>query len=278
VGEEKVTVYYYGVRAQWWRNPQMAADVGARFLRMVDAMKQLDPATNNWQCLDFVALKCSPLADVRPNIAAFVERNVRQYDEDPPPPECGYRLHANSAVITRDHATSDTVGFDVTAGSHWGNSVEFEVGAISIPADLALVTYPIFRGALEAVVANWPCASASAYAVDLSTPDPGSEPKSQADLDRIFNEPYAPAPVKFLRWIGYLSAPCAAGFVPPSELISERTPGGGLILSATRDRLDPANREHLRRALMLSEIMRDRGGLEEQYAGKPGPAPRVGPY
>ncbi len=54
--------------------------------------------------------------------------------------------------------------------------------------------------------------------------------------------------------------PLAAGLTPPRGLASERPPGGGLILSAARERLDPFNSEHLHRAGLLEAIMNDRIG------------------
>jgi len=81
-------------------------------------------------------------------------------------------------------------------------------------------------------------------------------------------------------WIAYLSAPLAAGLTAPSDLYPERTPGGGLILAAVKDRIDPTNPDHLRRSIRLRDIM------AKQIAGSADRAgfsfhdfpPRVGPY
>jgi hypothetical protein len=37
------------------------------------------------------------------------------------------------------------------------------------------------------------------------------------------------------------------------EILTEPTPDGGLLMSATTDRLDPMNPEHVRRARILAE-------------------------
>ncbi len=47
--------------------------------------------------------------------------------------------------------------------------------------------------------------------------------------------------------------------VPP-EIVTERTPDGGLLMSAVEERLDPTNPEHLRRARILAETMVSRTG------------------
>lgn len=39
------------------------------------------------------------------------------------------------------------------------------------------------------------------------------------------------------------------------EILTERTPDGGLLMSATTDRLDPTNPEHIRRARILAETL-----------------------
>jgi len=81
-------------------------------------------------------------------------------------------------------------------------------------------------------------------------------------------------------WIAYLSAPLAAGLTPPPDLFPEQTPGGGLILSAVKDQIDPTNPDHVRRSKILGEIMTKqaaRPGL--RGAIYPGDfPPRVGPY
>jgi hypothetical protein len=61
-------------------------------------------------------------------------------------------------------------------------------------------------------------------------------------------------------WIAYLSASLASGLQLPPEIRAERTPGGGLLMSGTEERLDPTNPEHLRRACILAEIMIARAG------------------
>jgi hypothetical protein len=39
------------------------------------------------------------------------------------------------------------------------------------------------------------------------------------------------------------------------EIQSERTPDGGVLISACDDRLDPANPEHVRRSRIIAETM-----------------------
>jgi hypothetical protein len=46
----------------------------------------------------------------------------------------------------------------------------------------------------------------------------------------------------------------------PAEIHGERTPDDGLLMTATEERLDPTNPEHLRRARILVETMIRRAG------------------
>ena len=56
-------------------------------------------------------------------------------------------------------------------------------------------------------------------------------------------------------WIAYLSTSLASGLRLPVEIRTERTPDGGLLLTATEERLDPTNSEHLARARIIAETM-----------------------
>jgi hypothetical protein len=61
-------------------------------------------------------------------------------------------------------------------------------------------------------------------------------------------------------WVSYLSAERAASLPPLPELITERTADGGLLMSATTERFDPANVEHMRRSRQMAQIMIAHGG------------------
>ncbi|HEX8828991.1 MAG TPA: hypothetical protein VF778_12855, partial [Xanthobacteraceae bacterium] len=102
-----------------------------------------------------------------------------------------------------------------------------------------------FRAALLATNVSWPpvwaCAYASKMDYEKSPLFPGAE---------LF-----PFSAFHIPWLGYLSAPLAAGLELPAEILTERTPDGGLLMSATEERLDPTVPEHWRRARVIAEIM-----------------------
>jgi hypothetical protein len=116
--------------------------------------------------------------------------------------------------------------------------------------DPALVTYPLFKAALLTINAIWPAsyAYASAYRLDYDTAPlfPGAE---------LF-----PSSSFHIPWLGYLSAPLASGLELPPEILIERTPDGGLFMTATEERLDPTVPEDWRRTRMIAETMVARTG------------------
>jgi hypothetical protein len=121
-----------------------------------------------------------------------------------------------------------------------------EVGDPLAPTDPAIVNYPLFRNALIAITTVWQPAWSYAYAFRL-------------DYDKTPIVPGAPV-IRYnpfhLPWIGYLSPAVATGLVvPPADVHTEHAPGGGLLLSATQERFDPTNLDHLRRACVLAETM-----------------------
>jgi hypothetical protein len=68
-------------------------------------------------------------------------------------------------------------------------------------------------------------------------------------------DPTFPRSIFHVPWIAYLSAERAAGATLAREILTERTPDGGLLMTATEERLDPTNPEHARRARILAESM-----------------------
>lgn len=114
-----------------------------------------------------------------------------------------------------------------------------------LPPVPAIVTYPVFRETLLTINAFkqqlWACVQAFG-----------------GDYDRVPH--YAGAALfpysRFhVPWIGYLGPSLVREAVSPPEIWTERALDGGLLISATSDRLDPADPEHLRRGLIVAETM-----------------------
>jgi hypothetical protein len=124
----------------------------------------------------------------------------------------------------------------------------------------------MFKAALLAINAIWPSAWACAYAFrseSTRVPEvdaPGVVSYSLVDVPMIPSEPTFPRSLFHVAWFAYLSPELAAGLKLVPEILAERTPDGGLLMSAATERLDPLNSEHRRRARVLVETMIARTG------------------
>lgn len=202
-------------------------------------------------------MKGIPLDEARSRIADLIEKNVTLGDQREPLPEYGYSAVASSGKFRGPRY----ITLRIKAGGKFDSDTWLEFGDYDAPLDLGIVTYSVFKDALLATNANWQAPWACAYAFHVDYND----------------EPLAPgAPLfpysKFhITWIGYLSASLAKDLQLPPEILTERTPDGGVLMSAVAERLDPANLEHLRRARILVETMVKHTG----YKFGPNPQPVI---
>jgi hypothetical protein len=221
--------FQYSIRADLPAHTDNPASLGARFLDTLDALGRIDPSIfDDWQIVDLPAVESFPLADARPRIAAIGD-NVKRDDEDEPDPHRGY----TAIAFTGEGSGSRTVGVDVTAGGIAEGTAFLRTGGYKVAPDPAILTYPLFRAALLTINTFWSPAWACAHVFKMR-----------------FHIP----------WIAYVSAPLASRLQLPAEIATERTPDGGLLMTATNEPLDPTNPEHLRRARILAEIMIARAG------------------
>jgi hypothetical protein len=161
-------------------------------------------------------------------------------------------------AFTKMDDRSRVIHLWINGGGKYGAQVWLQTGARKFPVDLSIVTFPIFKAALLALVVNWPlpwmCAHAfrSNYAMVPVHGGAGYKLESRPMLPQ---EPTFPRSAFEIPWIGYLSAGLAAGVKLTPEIKTERTTDGGLLMIATEDRLDPDNPAHLRRARIIAETM-----------------------
>lgn len=201
------------------------------------------------------------LEAARPRIAAIVDKNVSRDDLREPDPTYGYSLVADAGPADK----SRHMKLWIKAGGRVSGSASLKTGDYKVLPDPALVTYPLFKAALLAINAIWPAsyayASANRIGYDTAPLFPGAE---------LF-----PSSGFHIPWLGYLSGPLASGLELPPEILTERTPDGGLLMSATEDRLDPTVPEHWRRARMIAEIMiaRNPYSKPKQPMGGPNASP-----
>jgi len=240
---------HYCVRSSLPAGPEKPAAIGAKFIKTLDGLSGIDQQIlADWEIMDYPAVRSVPLATARSCIATMIEENVMRDQLRQPLPDEGYTAGAltNAASDTRRMHLTINVGGEKNKGD-----TSLELGDLyDSPPDLSIVTYPVFKAALLAINAIWPpsFAWASAY-------------KSDYWMTPLFpGAPLFPFSRFHITWLGYLSAPLADGVQLPSEIKSERTPDGGLLMTAAEERLDPGNPEHWRHARILAEIMVNRTG------------------
>jgi hypothetical protein len=255
--------FTYSIRFSVPKNPQSPASIGAKFVDTLDALSRIDPTIfTNWAIMDFPAMAALPLESSRSQIAAIIERNVERDDWDDPEPAGGYTANG----FTADVAESRSIDLRIKAGGKDMGEINLETGDYKVYPDPAIVTYKMFKAALLAINAIWPSAWACAYAFrseSTRVPEvdaPGVVSYSLVDVPMIPSEPTFPRSLFHVAWFAYLSPELAAGLKLVPEILAERTPDGGLLMSAATERLDPLNSEHRRRARVLVETMIARTG------------------
>lgn len=248
-------VYRYFIRSAWKGRTEMPVAVGAKFLKTLDALSGFDPIFANWEVFNGNMSMLS-LAAARLRIAAIVENGVIRDDFNNPVPTDGYYTSAMAGEFRDPRG----VNLRVKAGGRFEGNMELAFGEYDVVPDLTIVTYPLFRTAMLAINAIWraPWTCAQAFrsgAVAVPVDFGAVQGKRIESVTQVPIDPTFPDTIFHIPWIAYLSAERAAGLTLAREILTERMPDGGLLMSATTDRLDPMNPEHVRRARILAEIL-----------------------
>lgn len=247
--------FKYSIRSTLPGHPDSPASIGARFLRTLDCLSKIDPSIfTRWEVMDFPAKDAVPLASARLRIGTMIADNVARDDCGKPSQYYGY----SAMAYTGGSDKSRFVSLWIKAGGRHAGHIWLQTGFWQVPADPAIVTFPIYRAALLAIVANWPLPWISAHAFRSNyamVPVHGGAGQLLERRPMLPQQPTFPDSPFHIPWIGYLSAALAAGVKLTSEITTERTPDGGLLIIVTEDRLDPENPEHLRRARIVAETM-----------------------
>ncbi len=192
----------------------------------------------------------------------MIENNVTRDDFRRPEPYYGY----SAVAFTSNIIKSRRISIRIKAGGKSKGDTWLQTGDWKVPPDPAIVTYSIFKAALLAINAIWlaPWACAQAFKLNsVEVPEvhgAGVQAYRLESAPMIPSEPTFPESVFHIPRLAYLSAPLAAGVKLPPEILTERTPDGGLLMIAAEGRLDPTNPEHLSRARILADTMIARTG------------------
>jgi hypothetical protein len=224
----------YYIRASWEARAETPDELAARFLRMIDALKQIDPVFSRWSCGRTRHLV--EFENVRDRYAEEIAAGLARSDWGEPTPVYGYSFGAVTRDTPRDRFFAATCNAGGTARSPFSNAVTFTTSSNKAMLDPNVVGYRVFRPALLAIVDAWEPAHAAAY--------------SQQLIQRYGGDSYfSPA------WIQYLCPWLAEKITPPSTVLSEYLPGGGLLMTATTETFDVDNPAHLKAAQDMAAAM-----------------------
>ena len=224
----------YYISANWEGRAETPDELAARFLRMIDAFKEIDPVFSLWTS---GRMRPRKFETIRDRYAEEIAAGVATDDWDEPVPSDGYWFSAR----TRDTPDNRSFAVRCKAGSilkySFTNHVTLTTSSLADPRpDTDVNTYRVFRPALLAIVDAWAPVRAGAY--------------SQQLIQLYAADSYFPP-----AWIQYLCPWLAEKITPPSTVLSERLPNGGLLMSATTETFDVDNPKHLAAARDMAAAM-----------------------
>jgi hypothetical protein len=223
----------------------------------------IHPAFRGWTFLDVSrdAMEMSeeniqeflcPLEKARKRMTQIVVDWGVTIDDEGPEPAYGY----NVSVSTTDIPDSQQVTF----GAHGGGLVSWTGTPReasfhtddSHEADPTIISYPVFKSVLLAIVSPWDVDYAKVYSRDLA--------QLWTDGHRFCD----------LSWIVYLSEPLVRRIKIPTDVVRERTHDGGLLMIAAEETFDVANPKHLAGAHSILNALAPLNAEEAERQAKRG--------
>ncbi len=224
----------YSIHCNWEQRAETPEELAARFLRMIDSLKEIDPAFRLWTC---GKKRPEKLEEVRDRYAEEIAAGITRDDWREPVPGDGYRFGARSRDTPKDRSFYVTCMGGSIIKRSFTNSVTLATDSVTgSRPDAGVVSYRVFRPALLAIVDAWEPVRARATCHPLIQLYKG---------DSLF------PPV----WIQYLCPWLAQKITPPSTVLSENLPNGGLLMSATTETFDVDNPAHLAAAQDMATAM-----------------------
>jgi hypothetical protein len=214
----------YSITSYWGPRRETPEQLAARFLKMIDLLKDIHPAFDNWIC--GIEDKPKKLEKIRNNFTAEVAACVDRAEDGRPTPIGGYHLGGINSF--KNNARNVAISIHAgrwTIGDYYINCATFVTG-FGISPDPAIITYPVWKAVVLALAESWEVTWAAAY------PD---------DLAKLWSPT-----VKFqTAWITYISPRFARLITPPRTAFVEYRPNGGLVMAATDETFITANPAHL---------------------------------
>ena len=224
----------YYVSGNWEGRAETPDELAARFLRMINSFEEIDPVFSLWTS---GRKRPRKFETIRDRYAEEIAAGVTTDDWGESVPSDGYWFSAR----TRDTPNNRSFAVRCKAGSvlkySFTNHVTLTTSSLADPRpDADVVSYRVFRAALLAIVDAWEPVRAGAY--------------SQQLIQLYASNSFFPA-----AWIQYLCPWLAEKITPPSTVLSEHLPNGGLLMSATTETFDVDNPAHLKAAQDMAAAM-----------------------
>lgn len=223
--------YRFLISASWEERAETPDELAARFLRMIDSLKQVDPVFTLWTC---GANRPKKFETVRDRYASEIAAGVTTDDGGEPEPFDGYWFGAFTRETPPDRSFSIRIKAGSTVDRPFVNYMTFTTDSMA-NLDVNFMSYHLFRAILGVIVDVWEPADAAAY----------SDALNKINGTSHFRDP----------WIQYLCPWLARLITPPSSAQVEHLPDGGLLMSATAETFDVANPAHLAVAREIGAAM-----------------------
>jgi len=218
---------FFATQAFWGPRRETPAALAARLINMLDRLKAVDPVFDGWLWTDEDD-RTIAFEEIKRDLPAAIDAKITRDDDGDPEPIDGYRFYVYNSVkeASREltvnvHAgcwsDSDLISNDVRVSTDW-----------YVDPDPAIITFPIFKGAVLATAETFDAMWSTAYSDDLMKLWDGRDPIHYR-----------------LGWISYVGPRFAHLITPPPSAIVERRPNGGLLMAATDEPFSVSNPAHL---------------------------------
>ena len=155
----------YYIRAGWEARAETPDELAARFLRMIDALKKIDPAFSLWTC---GGMRSVDFEKIRDRYAEEIAAGLSRSDWGEPTPVYGYWFAATTRDVPRERYFVVRCHAGGTVKESFPNSIILETSSLAnLKPDPRVLSYRVFRPALAAIVDAWNPAHTGAYSQQL---------------------------------------------------------------------------------------------------------------
>ncbi len=218
------------VRADWPGRRESPEQVAARLRRYLDDLISLDECLETWSV---GRRKTAPYRWVRTDLAALVRDDVMRSESGEEEVNSGYQIAAMSDDTRQLFALQGNAG-GIHPWPSWNRVFLYtNSGRTPVPE---IVTYRLLKAVTLATIAAWEPLFCLVGSSDLRV-RPGDGWYYRA-------------------WMTYVPPPHATSLDLLGVPFAERTPDGGLLLSATEDIFDAKNPAHVEGAQIISNAVR----------------------